>query len=283
MEVVSAFESGVSIPGAKGRWAWLKLLLDAKNGDDVYYGAPITLPPFLDESQHTNFDTSSGTITVDGMNLIDYTNNEINKPIQSRVYFPYRNMTPTTYVLNGQQYIDGTRPRDLPDFRVASIDFAPLIWSGLGAVPFTLCGKAFTGGITGIIDRYGKIYGEFFLGLQGSCLGYVSAGEGYVDRNPSSLSWDQSDIPDENQIHETIVGICGNVQGQIIGGLSASLCLNGSASITAFYTPGIGGSLFDSMGFVTPWERPDLAWDYIDRIPGINEPEVLQQIISNDK
>ena len=184
-------------------------------------------------------------------------------------------------MLNGFQYTDASRPRDLPDFRVASLDLAPLAMAFIGLVPLSICGEGFTGGPAVIIDRYGNIYGELFIGMQLSCLGYISAGERYVDRAPSGINWTRAKIPSPSDISNTISGWCSNVQIQVVAGVSATGCFNGSAAWTAFYTPGVGGSIFATYGIPTRMKREDLAWDYIDRYLGITRNEVLLQIYSS--
>lgn len=276
-QLIDAFEKGTNIPGVKGRWAWLKLLMDAKYGDQTWYGVVTSLPPFLDEGEKSNFVNNNGKINIGNIDLQNYANNSLN--VRMSWLFPYRNGKPTNYFLNGEQYIDADRSRDLPDFRVASLDIAPFIEALIGAVPIAICGKGFTGGPSAVIDRYGNIYAELFIGGQLSCLGYISMGEGYVARQFSDIRWAESEIPTEGEIRDTITGFCFNGGVQLVAGISGTICVNGATAATEFLSPGIGGSIYGSYGFETPLRRPDLAWDYVDRIPGISKDDIYYEIM----
>ena len=108
--------------------------MDAKDSDEVGYGAPLTLPPFLDEGPRGRLQATGGQITIGGTNLRDYTNNNLNASLN--LVFFWRNTKPTTYILNGRQYIDASRPRDLPDFRIVNVDLVPAI---LAFTPLAVC------------------------------------------------------------------------------------------------------------------------------------------------
>jgi hypothetical protein len=181
--------------------------------------------------------------------------------------------------LNGTQYIDGSRPRDLPDFRIASLDLAPALIALIGATPLAACGKGITGGPSLIIDSFGNFYAVGFFGVQLSCLGYVSFGEGYAARIYSDINWNRPRSINEEQIRATITGWCVNAGVQVVAGISGSWCVNGATSATWFYTPGVGGSIYGSYGIALPYKRPDLAWNYVDQTPGIFKQDVYNDLL----
>ena len=276
-QLIEAFDMGIYVPGAKGKWAWLKLLMDAQNGDQTTYGATILMPPLIDLVKSETFQTVNGTITIGGIDLRSYVYSKLDK--RMNWIFPYRNGEPTHFILNGRQYIDGNRPRDLPDFRVASLDIAPALVLAVGGGPFAVCGKGLTGGLEGVIDRFGNTYAVGFLGGQLSCLGYISVGEGYVARQFSDINWNRPRPVNEAQIRETITGFCINGGIQLVAGASGSICLNGATSATWFYTPGAGGSVYGSFGVELPYKRPDLAWDYVDQTQGYTKQDVYYDLL----
>jgi RHS repeat-associated protein len=279
--------------GSWPRWGWLAALLMANDNDTVRVGVPLSWPPFLDETQDESIRCAEdGLVRVGSQDLQQYASGTLEKPWLSPFY---RNTRPINYHLGGSRWsgdvMDHDRPIDLPDFRIANIDIAPALLAVLGIVPLSICGKIATGGVSAVVDRYGHVYGGVFLGAQGSCFGYISGGEGYVNRNfitreglrfsSSGINWTQAEIPNETEIAETITGPCANASGQVLGGINGSVCWNGAASAYAFLTPGAGFAIYGSFMLDLNYRRPDLAWDYIDRDPGETRADVERLLEGN--
>jgi hypothetical protein len=277
--------------GTWPRWGWLAVLLSANDNDMVRVGVPLSFPPYLDETEDQPIRCAEdGLIRVGSRDLQQYANEVLEKPGLTILGYSipfYRNTRAINYHVNlyssswTGDVMDYDRPIDLPDFRVVSVDIAPavvaLIHPGLA-----ICGKGLTGSVSAVVDRYGHVYGGFFLGGQLSCLGYVSAGEGYVARHFSDIRWTRSEIPNEDQINATITGPCLNGSIQIVGGVVGSICVNGATSALMFLTPGVGGAVYGSWMFDLGLLRQDLAWDYIDRVPGYTRADVEARITSSN-
>lgn len=117
-DLIQAFSSGVF----KGRWGWLKLLLDAHSGDTIWAGSPATFPPFLDETAREALSLSNDQIMIGSQELLSFSGYTIIRPMNGAIW--WRDTTPHFYYLQGLQYVDADRPRDLPDFRNLDVNLA---------------------------------------------------------------------------------------------------------------------------------------------------------------
>mgnify|MGYP007002412198 CR=1 FL=1 len=136
------------------------------------------------------------------------------------------------------------------------------------------------GGLYGVIDRYGHLYWGFYAGAGFSVGLSLAFGEGYVapyksDILPQLLG--EGSIPTQAEVASVITGWCGNFSGGIGFTGSVSFCQNLSKAVTFSYL-NIGVSANLSSAYSTPFQATSLAWDYIDRKPGISEQEVILEL-----
>jgi hypothetical protein len=174
--------------------------------------------------------------------------------------------------------MDYERPRDLPDFRALNVDLGGLI---------PAIGQVVSAGATATIDRYGYLYVTGFGGINPNVSIPVSVGEGYVAGDPGAILHHR--LPQRDEVYNTITGPCGNVNlllltPQIVG----TICKNASSAVVFGYSAGAALSLTLSWGIALPvgnpqsqWRIADLAWDYIDRIPGYTRADV-EEMLANE-
>jgi hypothetical protein len=263
--LISLFSSGQF----KGRWGWLKLLLDAQEGEVVWAGAPVTFPPYLDETNHETLRVENEQIYVGGQSLLGFTSNVLNLPIGSGYSIWWRDTTPHFYYLQDKQYVDADRAHDLPDFRF---------------IEAAVSGAVFRPGVSGIVDRYGHLYLSVSLvGLTAGGTIPVSVGEGYVAHSLGEIGNQISgrgSIPSPAQIQNTIVGFCDNFSGTAgAPNVTAVVCASSTFAFVYGYSLGMAGSAYVTLGIDLNRESGDLAWDYIDHISGTSMQEVLPLIL----
>ncbi len=268
------------------RWGWLALLLTAKEYDIAHVGHPVTYPPYLDfESFQVYCNRGEEKIGIGQFTDLGLFHDQVlgmGIGLSVARELGWRNTKPTHYWLNdlSWQYLDEGRPKDLPDFRVASVDVAPLLELAIPPHIWGVVGKFVTGGPVAFVDRFGRLYGGFFIGGQYSYLGYISAGEGYVDRYwPPDIR--ELKIPDRTEVSDAITGPCLNVQGQTLVGVGGSVCVNGATSSFVFF--GIGGGIagYGSWLFDLHKNIPEWNWDYVDYISGFTRQDV-ENMIENE-
>jgi RHS repeat-associated protein len=263
--------------GSWPRWGWLALLLAANDNDKVRVGAPIVLPPYLDETPDQAIRCAEdGKIRIGPYDLQQYTGNTLEQSLNPAFF--WRNTRPTHYLLNGNWAMDYDRPRDLPDFRALSVDFgflANYLIPGLGQVV--------SAGVLPAIDRHRYLYLTVFGGVNPNISLPPAAFEGYVAREPGAIL--HPHLPSPQEVYDTMVGDCGNVNLLLLTPeLGISVCRNDSSALVRGY--GIGTSLgltySRGWGLGDPQLRvADLAWDYIDQEPGYTRADV-EKILSNE-
>jgi len=258
-------------PELKGRWGWIKLLLDAETGQSVSAGSPALLPPYLDiVGPDVIVSDGCKNVWIGHKPLLEYTRDVLDSPMLP--FLLWRDTKPHHYFLDGQEYLDADRPRDLPDFRTMSGD---LLWL-LGGPAGIIVSQIFDAGLSVTIDRYGEIYVSGYGGVAPSIGGQpISVGEGYISRRPEEIINQISNrgyIPSATQTHEAITGFCDVLGANLLTGLGqVALCGNGSTMVVYGYTFGlIGGHFEGSFGMDTGINIPSLAWDYIDKKSGID-------------
>jgi RHS repeat-associated protein len=265
--------------GLKGRWGWIKLLLDAKDGQSVYIGNPALFPPYLDTNNSGISRFENGKIRIGNKGLREYTSFDLNTPMGP---FFWRNMKPNHYFLNNKEYLDDKTRGDLPDFRVLNADLLFLLEGVHPALG--ILSQVFDLGGSVIIDRNGNVYISPFGNLAPNIGGQpLSIGEGYVSRNPQDISsqiTNNGNIPGEQDIIDTITGLCGNVSGSLLTGtVQATLCTNHATAIVFGYTISLAGDSVGASFGIGPLKKfPRLAWNYIDTKPGITEADVRREI-----
>ncbi len=255
---------GLYDPDLKGRWGWIKLLLDAETGQSVSVGSPASFPPYLD-TYGPDMIISDGcdNIIIGTKKLPEYTSDILEFPRQPVIW--WRNTKPHHYFLDGQEYLDADRPRDLPDFRFVNIDVA------MDFIP--VLGNIVAAGFVGVIDRYGYVYAGVYGGLGATAGLPVTVGESYIAPYRSDIIPQIRGIgaiPEPDRTKAVITGACGNFTLGISFYPSASICQSGGYSMNYSYSIGFGGSMTISSIF-GPFNKIDhLAWDYIDRKSGID-------------
>lgn len=172
------------------------------------------------------------------------------------------------------------------DFHTISGDVVSLLGYVIPGVDLVqVIGYFINAGFSITTDRYGNIYGSISGALAPSAGGSpLAAGEGYVNSDPTQIIssiMGQRPIPSESEM----VSVLGN-----------GVCFGGGATLLMHSTQGFvcggGSSIFmygydtsllgDSIGGSYTFERlgkiPSLAWDYIERKPGVSREEALSEI-----
>jgi hypothetical protein len=247
----------------EGRWAWIKLLQDAEIGQNISVGTPALMPPYLDMRGPDMIITDGcDNILIGGRTIEQYTTAVLDFPMSPVLW--WRNTKPYHYFLDGQEYLEASRPRDLPDFRFVSIDVA-MDW-----IP--VVGNIITAGFVGVIDRYGYIYVGAYGGFGMTFGAPVTFGESYAAPYRSSIIPQirgEGEIPEPNQLEWVITGACGNFSLGAGFVPSVSICQSGGYSMNYAYSIGFGGSMTISRVYGPYYKADQLAWDYIDRKLGV--------------
>jgi hypothetical protein len=212
--------------------------------------------------------------------------------------FTWRNTKPIFYMRSSKEkgvmnyYLDEMRPRDLPDFRIASLDVVNLELSLAGiSLP-----TGPTAGGAAMIDRHGQLYIGGFFGWQAGnsvpVYGAISMGEGYIMKTTSQSGVHKTLDPlggtgnreflNSDEIRTSLTDWCYfNFQTAFATGGIGARCPNNVTTVTYFYTPGYGVALYASYfePFVLKQSTQEfLAWDYIDKLPGYTRSNLYQRL-----
>jgi hypothetical protein len=270
-----------------GRWGLLRLLQDAQEGDALEIGYEGKPAPEI-KTQPNHFTCQSGRIELEyGCDLKCFV--ESLQGARFRLAQKWWRATGIDwYFLNGGGpgkdtpstpswwkggYTDWKDWTNLPDFVV--------IGYGNGFVLFDYQ-------VSGVVDRYGRLYAGWSLGLGASLLPVdISYAEGYIGQYNNYVLRDGGPIitksePASRQEVESFLSkstygetLWGS-GGPGIGG-SASTDLTGSAGgacvLFGFGVPGVSWTAGQTY-LLDPSENPELAWDWLDRTPMIGRSDI---------
>ena len=221
-----------------GRWGWLSLLLDAREGDHftaIYPHLSGTYPEWAiyDEGILNTRATSFWSLAaqLDRLNCYDPSVNSNQKSSFCRrnedPFFPmWRDSSPHIYALNGlsgKGYIDyAFEQSDLPDFKSYNGIFPSLeLTLGVG------------GGVSFLVDSFGNAYvsGNVSGGLS---MGIFTYSEGYLAASAYNavFNGERIRVTDEDMMKNLMQGLCGGGSADIGLGVGAGACPGGT------YNPG---------------------------------------------
>ena len=260
-----------------GRWGWLSLLLDAREGDRftaVYPRLSGTYPEWavydegILDTQATSF--WSLAAYLDRLNCYDPSVNLNQKSSFCRrnedPFFPmWRDSSPHIYALNGfsgKGYIDyAFEQSDLPDFKsynafFPSLEFTP----GVGV------------GLSGLVDSFGNVY------LSGTISGGLSIGlftysEGYVAASANNaINGERTRITDEETLKNVMQGVCGGASADVAIGIGTGACPSlsdpfkkgGSGFVVyeAGFNFGVSGQITGTL-HIPQYSNKNLGWQHL--------------------
>jgi hypothetical protein len=274
---VDNFNQVIVIFQQTGKWGFLRLLQDAREGDILgvgYEGKPV--PTIV---QPGRFICRNGKIETDYVH-------DFKQYLESLQYARFnvaakwwRANTIDFYFLNGGGldkgtpgaptwwrggYTDWKDWTNLPDFHVVSGGVeAPLGVTGTGSY---------------IVDRYGRRYLSGAAGFNASFLPVdVSYAEGYISQwNYDMLAGGAPIVTKfrpatREEIEDFLTGFGETAWGTVGGGSTSS---GGVAALFGEGLPGISWTASWTF-FLDATENAELAWDWLDRIPGIQKSNIL--------
>ena len=290
-QLVASFWNGLYNRELQGRWGWLKLLLDAKDGQAVQVGAPAMFPPFLTVSRYEQiYSDGCNNIFIGGKTLNSYTSDVLGKSMQPLI--TWRSTKPSHYYLDDQEYLDAGRMLYLPDFYTINLDVLSASTMVFKNPKLKLLASFSSIATSATVDRYGNVYFTGALSLSPSISPPkglpLSFGEGYINRWPPqphlhvAFTDGHITIPSEGEISGTLT------KGCFEGGLSfletayqGSIC--GGGSLATLYGYDMNTIIGTSVGYSYTFMYTtisELKWDYIedDAKPGISKQDIFNEI-----
>ena len=288
-QLLAAFSNGSYNSALEGRWGWLKLLLDADEGQNVHVGVPTIFPPFLNVTSSKQIVNDGCNILIGGKNLKSYTRFPLDTSFSPPIW--WRNTKPNHYFLNGYEYLDAGRVLDLPDFRTLGGDSLPWLTAVAAFSPGTqpiapylaLASQVVDFGGEVTLDRFGNVYFTAFGSVAPNIGGgAVSSMEGYIAKfgNIEERISGSSPGPSERTVAGTITGWCANADINLVfNNIGGGGCQNTGFYSAYGYSLGIGGFSYGaSYGWQFPFKIEALAWDYIENKRGVSKSEVIQML-----
>ena len=268
---VDNFDQVMDIFQQTGKWGFLRLLQDAQEGDILevgYEGKPI-----IEEGR---FRCRNGRI--DGVYIYDFKNylERLERAHYELVRW-WRSTTLDWYFLNGGGpgkstlgapawwkggYTDWKDWTDLPDFYMTG---------------YSVRAPVETAGLTYIVDRYGRRYLSGALGISAGPIPFdVSYAEGYIGpwNYGSGPIVVKSSPATREEIEEFLIGFGETVYADVGIGGGVSISFGGAATLFGEGLFGISWTASATI-FLDATENPDLAWDWLDHVSGIQKSDIL--------
>jgi hypothetical protein len=263
-------------PSSTHHWGWMKLLLDAEDGDAVVFRGGILPSTNASLGQFVCSDDSSGTTWHSGKIILSRsTGGEYLPDVLGavRLHLP-RWREQGHYVLVSKQgliaYSDEVgngNQTDLPDVVILSAGVSGEIVGAQESV---------------MVDKFGTVYGSLSGNIGPSIPANGIYGEGYLFKGSlwASGGGMHRELWNKGDFYTALTWFSGGVSGSAWAGISYQFTLG--PYVLVVYSDGLQASLSLSGGMTFQTASvPDLAWDELFYWPAPSFTEVVHQAIAS--